>query len=195
MDLIFGLSVLLRSLGPVDGWDTGILVWIQEHLTNPFFDAVLPFISHLVDKGWIWIVLSLILICIPKTRKIGWTMGVALLLGLIFGNGILKNVIARTRPYDLYPELYHQFNEKLTEGGPLRLLVAAEHDLSMPSGHTLASFEGALGLFLRNKKWGAAALVFAVIVAYSRLYVCVHYPTDVFAGVLLGVGFREDGVR
>ncbi len=121
MNLIFGLSVLLRSLGPVDGWDTGILVWIQEHLTNPFFDAVLPFISHLVDKGLIWIVISLVLICIPKTRKIGWTMGVALLLGLIFGNGVLKNVIARTRPYDLYPELYHQINDKLTEGGPLRL--------------------------------------------------------------------------
>ena len=176
------LNLFATSFGPVDEWDLGILQWIQAHLVNPFFETVLPAVTHLADKGWFWIVVSLILIAIPKTRKIGWTMGVAMLLGLALGNGILKNVIARTRPYDLYPELYQ-------EGGPLRLLVGKEHDLSFPSGHTLASFEAAFGLFLRNKKWSIPALILAVIIAFSRLYVCVHYVTDVLAGMVLGICF------
>ncbi|MBP5288251.1 MAG: phosphatase PAP2 family protein [Clostridia bacterium] len=172
----------LSSFGPVDGWDLGILQWIQAHLANPFFDAVMPVLSFLADKGWFMILAAVVLIIIPRTRKIGFTMGVALLLGLIFGNGILKNLIARTRPYDLYPALY-------APGGPLRLLVHAESDLSFPSGHTLASFEAAVGLFLWNKKWGSGALALAFLIAFSRLYVSVHYVTDVIAGAILGTCF------
>ncbi|MBP5289052.1 MAG: phosphatase PAP2 family protein [Clostridia bacterium] len=190
------------SFGSVDNWDLSILQWIQEHLANPFFDAVLPAVTHLADKGWFMIVVSVSFILFslagkirplsvklpsrwralyPKAALIGWTMGIALLLGLIFGNGILKNVIARTRPYVLYRQLY--------EEGPLRLLVAEESDLSFPSGHTLASFEAAVGLFLWNRKWGSGALALAFIIAFSRLYVCVHYVTDVIAGAVLGTLF------
>lgn len=203
MTLIVLFTLFAASFGPVDAWDLGILQWIQEHLANPFFDWFMPAVSFLADKGWFMIVVSLAFIFFsligkigpladklpqswralyPKAGVIGWTMGTALLLGLIFGNGILKNVIGRTRPYDLYSSLYG-------EGGPLRLLVHAESDLSFPSGHTLASFEAATGLFLRNKKWGIGALVLAFIIAFSRLYVCVHYVTDVIAGLILGVCF------
>ena len=189
MALTAFFPLFLRSFGGVDAWDMDVLVWIQEHLVNPFFDAVLPVVTRFADKGLGWIALSLILICIPKTRKIGWTMGIAMLLGLIFGNGILKKVIARDRPYTLYESMYSQlYDVFIKNGGPLRLMVPAEKDLSFPSGHTLASFEAAFALFLRNKKWSIPALVLAFTIAFSRLYVCVHYPTDVFAGIVMGIG-------
>ena len=157
-------------------WDIGILHWISENLTNPFLDAVMPFITSLADKGWFWIALALVLIAIPKTRWIGLTMGVALAFGVILGNGVIKNVVHRIRPYDFDPTLIVRIT-KLPD------------DFSFPSGHTLASMEAATALFLRNKKAGIPALVLAVLISLSRLYVAVHYPTDVIVGAVLGVFF------
>ena len=102
-------------------------------------------------------------------------MGLALLLGVILGNGVLKNVIARPRPYDLDTTLSH--------------LLAWGHmstDFSFPSGHTLASFEASVALMCHHKKWGIAAFVLAVLVGISRLCLLVHYPTDVIFGALMG---------
>ncbi len=141
-------------------------------------DVIWTAITSFGEAGIFWIALSLVLMLIPKTRKAGFTMGLALLLGVIVGNGVLKNVIARPRPYDFDPALSHRlaWGEMST-------------DYSFPSGHTLASFEASVGLFLYHRKWGIAALILAFFVCVSRLFLLVHYPSDVLAGAILGTGF------
>ncbi len=153
--------------------ELNILWWIRDHLTGPFLDTVMPYITSLADHGEIWIVLALVLVCFKKTRKAGVAMGIAMACGYLVGNLGLKNLFARTRPYDV------------TE---VNLLVEKLHDFSFPSGHTLVSFEAATALWFYHRRWGVAALVLAALIAYSRLYLFVHYPTDVLAGALLGVG-------
>ena len=103
-------------------------------------------------------------------------MALAMIFGLILGNGMMKNLFQRARPYDLDPTLHH------------RLVIGkVPTDFSFPSGHTLVSFEAAFALFYRYKKWGAAALVLAFFIALSRLFLLVHYPSDILVGAVLGV--------
>lgn len=158
----------------ITAWDFSVLNFIQEHFQCAFLDAVMPIITMLGDAGIFWIAVALVLLFTKKYRQCGLMIGVALVLGLIFGNGILKNAVARTRPYDIV-----EFN----------LLVEALHDYSFPSGHTLACFEAATVLMIRDKRLGIPALVIAVAVAISRIYLFVHYPTDVIAGCILGIIF------
>ena len=153
-----------------------ILDYIQEHFKCGFLDWFMPLVTRLGDKGIFWIAVALILIITKKYRKTGIMMGVALLLGLIVGNATLKPLVARTRPYDM-------------PGVEIDLLVDRLHDFSFPSGHSLACFEAATVLMIREKKFGIPALVIAILVALSRLYLYVHYPTDVLAGTLLGIAF------
>ena len=162
-------------------FDYSILNYINEHFHNAFFDGFFSIITHLADAGWFWIALAALLLCFKKTRKTGCVMGAALLMGVIFGNGILKPLIHRVRPYD-----NAAWSPAVTRA---TLLISPPSDYSFPSGHTLASFEGAFGIFLCNKKWGAPALVLAVLIAFSRLYFYIHYPTDVIGGMILGIGF------
>lgn len=150
-----------------------ILYWIREHLTCPFLDWLMPPLSALSAHGEIWILLAVVLLCIPKTRRVGLTMGVTLLLGYLIGNLGLKNLIGRIRPYDVATDV--------------PLLVDKLHDFAFPSGHTLASVGAATALTLYHRRWGAAALTLAAAIGFSRLYLFVHYPTDVAAGALLGV--------
>lgn len=158
-------------------FDLPILDWIAEHLWCPFLDAVMPAITVLGDAGIFWIILTLVLLCIPKCRKMGLSMGVSLLIGALLCNVIMKPMFGRIRPYDYVKDM------DIT----IKLLVDALHDFSFPSGHTLASFGAATALFLHHKKWGIAALTLASLIAFSRLYLYVHYPTDVLAGLVLGV--------
>ena len=67
--------------------------------------------------------------------------------------------------------------------------IKPENDFSFPSGHTIASFEGAVSIFIYNKKWGIPALILAFLIAFSRLYLCFHYPTDVLVAAILGIAF------
>ena len=163
-----------------EGFDLPLLDFIAEHLSCPFLDAVMPPVTHLADAGILWILLAAALLFFPKYRKAGLTMAVALILGLVVCNITLKPLLARIRPYDYQLE---QFRKTIP------LLIAAPHDYSFPSGHTLASFEAATALLLYHKKAGLAALLLAVLIAFSRLYLYVHYPTDVLASILLGIGF------
>lgn len=151
-----------------------ILDFLQSIFKSDFLDAVMPFITSLSDSGAIWIVISIILICLKKTRKAGLGMAVALVIGLLVGNVFLKNVVGRVRPYDI--------NTSVT------LLVNKLSDFSFPSGHTLAAFEAATALLIKHKKWGIAALILAVLTAFSRLYLYVHYPSDVLFSIVLGIG-------
>lgn len=136
----------------------------------------MPKITVLGDKGLFWILVALVLICTKKFRKVGIMLGIAYIFGFLIGNLTLKPLIGRIRPYDVNTEI--------------ELLIAALSDYSFPSGHTLICFEAATVLMLtERKKFGFAALIIAILVAFSRLYLYVHYPTDVLAGMILGIGF------
>ena len=156
-------------------WELGLLDHIHAWCASPLLDTLMPIITLFGENGIFWIVASLIFLLIPKTRKMGMTMGLALLIGLILGNGVLKNVVGRIRPYDLNRDF--------------PLLVKHLSDYSFPSGHTLASFECAVAMLCHDKRFGIPAMVLAVLVALSRLYLYVHYPTDVLAGAILGTIF------
>lgn len=160
-------------------FDLPILDWIAENLYNPVLDTLMPLITKLGDAGIFWIAIAVALLIFPKTRKIGLSMGTALLIGLVICNLTLKPLMARIRPYDYQLEHF---------GKTITLLVATPHDYSFPSGHTLASFEAAIALTVYNRKWGIPALVLAAIIAFSRLYLYVHYPTDVLFSLVISVG-------
>ena len=162
-------------------FDFAVLDWIAEHLRCGFMDFIMPLITRLGDEGIFWIAVALILLIFPKTRKTGAMMGVAMLLGLLIGNKILKPLIGRMRPYDVREILPY--------------LIEPESSKSFPSGHTLVCFEAATVLMLRHAKpWGIVALVTAFLVAFSRMYLFVHYPTDIFGGIILGTLFGFCGM-
>lgn len=152
-----------------------VLDIIQENFQCRFLDVFFSTVTKLADSGIFWILLAVIFLFFKKTRKTGLMMGVALLCGLVVGNLTLKPLIGRIRPYDLNPDV--------------TLLIGKLHDFSFPSGHTLSSFEGATVLMIRDKRFGIPAMVLAAIIALSRLYLYVHYPTDVLAGAVLGAAF------
>ncbi|MCQ2354057.1 MAG: phosphatase PAP2 family protein [Clostridia bacterium] len=164
-------------------FDYSVLNWIQENLQSAFTDGFMSFVTHFGDGGVLWIGLSALFLCFRKTRKAGFVMGLALFFGLIVGNVTLKPLIARVRPYENaeYADLI-----RITKD---MLLIKAPVDYSFPSGHSLSCFEASVGLFICNKKIGTPAIILAVFVAFSRLYLYVHYFTDVAVGAVLGTGF------
>ena len=148
-----------------------ILDFIQT-LHTPVLDKIMVGVTKLGDVGIIWIILTAILLIIPKTRRTGGVMLVALVVQTVLCNVILKNLFARTRPYDV--------------NTTVQLLVPKLHDFSFPSGHTSASFTAVSALYFSKDKLWKPALVLACLIAVSRLYLYVHYPTDVLGGLLLG---------
>ncbi len=159
-------------------FDFPILDWIAQNLRCGFLDVVMPLITVLGDAGIFWIALSVFLLFFPKYRKAGLSMGVALLIGLLVCNVTMKPLFARIRPYDLKAQMDQT----------IPLLIEAQHDFSFPSGHTLASFEAATALTIYHKKWGIPALILATLIAFSRLYLYVHYVTDVLFSLGMGIG-------
>lgn len=145
-----------------------------QTIHTPLLDKILAFITSLGNAGIIWIVLAVFLLILPKTRKTGIIVAAALLMDLILCNLILKNLVARVRPYDV--------------NTAIAILIKKPLDFSFPSGHTAASFAAMTALFLaKMKKAWIAALVLAVLIAFSRLYFYVHYPTDVLGGAVVGI--------
>ena len=164
-------------------FDLPILDWIQENLQSGFMDKFMPFITVFGDAGIFWMICAAVLFLFPKTRKTGLGMAIAMMIGLLVCNVTLKPLVARIRPYDLQAEL----------GVTIRLLCDAQHDFSFPSGHTIASFEAAVVMLKNSKKMGIPAMILAILISFSRLYLYVHYPTDVFASVILGTLFALIG--
>lgn len=150
-----------------------ILDWFQT-LHTPVLDKFMTSVTKLGNAGIFWIILTVLFLLIPKMRKTGVVMAAALIIDLLLCNVLLKNLVARTRPYDV--------------NTVIQLLVAKLRDYSFPSGHTAASFASATALyFAGEKKLWKPALVLACLIAVSRLYLYVHYPTDVLGGVVIGI--------
>jgi len=152
--------------------DGQALLWIQDNLRNDVLTPILTFITRLGDVGWFWIAMTIILLFLAKYRRVGIMSALALVASVVINNLILKNLIARTRPYEV------------VEG--LTRLIEAQHDYSFPSGHAGVSFAAGVIFFIcLPRKFGVPALVLAFLIAFSRLYVGVHYPTDVLVGGLI----------
>lgn len=154
-------------------FEFAVLDWIQANLQSPLMDLLMPAITALGSGGLIWIALAGILILIPKYRKAGVAVLAGLVLEVVCCNLVLKPLVARVRPCDV--------------NTAVQLLIARPDDFSFPSGHTGASFAAVSALYAeRNRLW-IPALVLAAFIAFSRLYLYVHYPTDVLAGAAIGV--------
>ena len=153
--------------------ELAVLNWIQT-LRTGWLDGVMVLVSTLGDAGAVWIVLALVLLCIRKTRRVGVTVALALVLDVIVCNGVLKPLFDRVRPCVVNPAV--------------ELLVSCPSDASFPSGHTAASFAAAGALRAAGSCLWLPGLVLAVLIAFSRLYLYVHWPSDVLAGALLGWG-------
>ena len=162
---------MLEFLWNLDG---NILLFLQEYVRNPVLTPVMKVITTLGNGGAIWIALTILLLAIPKTRKIGCMSLIALLGTLLVNNMLLKNLVARTRPYEVI------------EG--LTYIVRKPSDYSFPSGHAGCSFSAACIMYRRlPRRYGVPALILAILIALSRLYVGVHYPSDVLFGVISGI--------
>ncbi len=150
-----------------------ILDFIREHFSCGFLDFFFKTITKFSDSGIGWIILAVVLLCFKRTRKLGFGLAAALIIGQVIGNNILKNIFDRERPYNVNPDI--------------KLIVPALDSFSFPSGHTRCAVECSVVIFLNNKKLGTAALIFAALTGLSRLYLYMHYPTDVLGGAVLGI--------
>lgn len=153
-------------------FDSVLLNWFQS-IHNDILTGIFEVITTLGEAGIIWILIGLLLLVGTRTRWLGITVLIALLFTLLVGNLTLKPLVARPRPCWRHPEI--------------PLLIANPKDFSFPSGHSMSSFAAASAIWMWNRRAGVVALAGAVIMAATRLYFYVHYPTDVVAGMLIGV--------
>ena len=155
--------------------EMNILYFIQS-LHNPILDKIMVAIFNDIvgTKGEIWIILGIILLCFKKTRKTGLIVLSSYIISYYIGDGLLKNLIARPRP--------------CTVDESVELLIARSTSYSCPSVHSMLALGSAVPIYFYHKKYGRIALIFAILICFSRLYFFVHYPTDVLFGGLLGAG-------
>ena len=153
-------------------FEFAFLDWLQQFRT-PVMDRIAIFFDYAGAHGELWIILALVLLAFPRTRKAGVAVSIALVLYMAAGHFLLKPLFARPRPCDLNPAV--------------TLLVRRPHGHSFPSGHTASGFAAAFALYRQLPKPGTAALVLAAFIAFTRLYLYVHFPTDILGGVVLGL--------
>lgn len=154
------------------GFEMEFLHAIQA-MHTAWLTPVMVVVSTLGNAGLIWILTGLVLLIPKKTRQCGITMLIAMAFSFLLGNIILKNLIARDRPFVL--------------DETVELLIPKPGEFSFPSGHTLNGFTAATVIFLHFKKAGIGALLFAGLIAFSRMYLFVHFPTDILGGMILGI--------
>lgn len=169
-------------------WEFSILYALQE-LHNSILDKIMLGITSLGDDGIFWIAIGIICLFFKKHRKMGLQLLLTMLCTYILGNLIIKNIVARPRPCDI--------------DSTVTLLLSRPHGYSFPSGHSINSMAAAMALFLNNKKIGIPALIVATLIGFSRLYLFVHFPTDVLCGFVIAIlvaigvdwGFRQFEIK
>lgn len=144
-----------------------------QNLRSPILDWIMIIFTYLGDSGIFWIALNILLLIYPKTRKLGICMLIALGIEIVCCNLVLKPLIARIRPFEI--------------NTAIKLLVSPPHDFSFPSGHTGLAFAAVSVMFFREERIWIPFGIIAILISFSRLYLYVHYPTDVLAGMLLGL--------
>ena len=164
------LQKIFEALSIAEG---NALLFIQEFGRYPILNDIMIFITKLGDKGIIWIIIGIILLFPRKTRRAALLSLVSLLVAHLLCNEVIKDYVCRVRPYEV------------VEG--LTTLIAKPADYSFPSGHAMCSFAAAVVYFRHQpRRLGVPMLALAILIAVSRLYVGVHYPSDVIIGAILG---------
>lgn len=166
-----------QQMSAINEFELKILDFIQEKLSCGALDFIMPKLSFLGKAGLIWIAVAIVMIISRKYRRNGIELAAALTGCLLVGNIILKNLVARARPCWI--------------NDTVNMLVSIPKDYSFPSGHTMTAFAAAAVITCANKKLGIAAYILAVCLAFSRMYLYVHFPTDILAGAVIGtiIGF------
>ncbi len=158
----------------IQDYDFAILDWMQDALRSDFLDFLMPKITLIGEHGIFYIAVGILLVFFRRYRRAGITILSGLTIGYVLVNLIVKNLVARARPFQI--------------NTAVELLIKAPRDYSFPSGHALHGFMFATVLMFYDKRLGIPAMIAAVLVSFSRLYLYVHFPTDVLAGALMGIG-------
>ena len=140
-------------------------------------DRLMVGITTLGNEGIVWIIIGVLMLFFKKYRRAGISVLLGLIFGLVFGNWTIKNIVERARPCAINTSI--------------ELIIPYPGEFSFPSGHTLSSFIAATCVFLRNKRFGVFAYILASLIAFSRLYLYVHFPTDIIGGILLGIALAH----
>lgn len=170
-------------------FDLAVFEWVQS-MQSPVLNTIFKVITTLGDNGIIFILLGLILLCTKKFRKIGVAVLAALVVMEIGNNLVLKELFARPRPFNLDPAEYAWWHEIYRFPD----IVKQPSSWSFPSGHTSSAFAACVAVLFYNRKIGIPAVIFAAIMGFSRIFVEVHYCTDVLAGALVGILYAFLGV-
>jgi undecaprenyl-diphosphatase len=157
----------------IQNFDKSVLEFIRTNMRSSILDFIMPFITKLGNGGMIWIVVALAFIKSKQYRTDGFMVIGSLLFCILIGNFTIKPLVSRLRPCDI--------------NTTTPLLISRPTDYSFPSGHTMSSFAAASVIFHANTSLGIAALILASLIAFSRLYLFVHYPSDIIVGVILGI--------
>lgn len=163
----------LSTLRRINIFDNYILYIIKRYLTNKYLDRLMPIVTSMGNAGFIWIVISVILILNKPYRAIGNMVILTLILSTIVGEGIIKHIVRRVRPCN------YQTN--------INILITKPRSYSFPSGHTVSSFAVAETLSVYFSQYRVIFMGIAFLIAFSRIYLYVHYPTDVIAGIIIGI--------
>lgn len=157
----------------IQNLDNYILLAIKKHLHNRYMDIIMPVITFMGNLGIVWIVIAVPLIVINRYRVIGKLIILSLIISTIIGEGIVKHIVKRARPCNNIDNT--------------NLLISKPKSYSFPSGHTLSSFTVAEILSMYFVQFKFIFIAIALLIALSRLYLYVHYPTDVIAGIVIGL--------
>lgn len=154
--------------------DLSILDFIHNTISNPVMDVIMKILTYSIEYGETALAVFIVMMCIKKMRKTGFAVLGATLAVLLFGELILKHLIRRPRPFVI--------------NGAIELIIKAPSGFSFPSCHTAICVAMATAIFLFHKRLGIIAYIYAALVAFSRMYLYVHYPSDIIGGIALGIG-------
>lgn len=158
--------------------EINVLIWVHQNLHGVHWvNVLMSWLTNLGEMGIAAIIAAIVFLCIKKTRWVGVAIAISLIFDLVMVNLVLKNVFNRPRPWTEYGELTAFYES-------INLIVPS--DASFPSGHAAASMAAAIAILLGVGKKGYVAVAIALVIALTRIFLCVHYPTDVLAGVIVG---------